>query len=138
MFLRNSYMRLKPFTTVMDAMVGYSMLFRIKTFITLAMKRGLTLRLIPEGNPSFKDLHKIGLKLYWECITVHLLPPLNCAVRKVILETLPPKYLICKSVSEYVAQCQQSTWIISSSLLSIDLNMSHIHERAEYLKRNKN
>lgn len=62
MFFRNSCIRLKPFTVVLDAMVRYSNLFRIKTLITLAMKRIPTLRLILEGNPSFKYLHEIRLK----------------------------------------------------------------------------
>lgn len=103
MFLRNSCIKLKPFTAVLNAMVRYSSLFRIKTLITLAMKR-IPTQVSSWGNPSFKDLHDTGLKPLLRLHYSSSSPSTQlCFTPSYSWDTTPKRSDMQISVSEYVA-----------------------------------
>lgn len=114
MFIRNSCIRLKPFPTVLAAMVRYPNLFRNKTFFIPTMKRILTLTLVPEGNLSYQDLREIELKPWLRLHYGSSSPSTQlCFTKSFSWDTTPKISDMQIWVSEYVAQCQQS--IINSN-----------------------
>lgn len=124
------------FKTVVDTVVRYSnVLFRIKMSITLAIKRMVTLKIIPEGQPTSEI--SLGLAEIFTETSLQFLFSL-CLIllhSKVFLRHSCKNVLYANlGVSEPVDQCQQLMVYNSNNLYTVGLNVPRINERAEQMK----
>lgn len=122
--------------TVVDAVVRYSnLLFRIKMSITLAIKRMVTLMIIPEGHQTSEIFWGLAEIFTETALQFHFSPCPILLHSKVFLSHSCKNFLYANlRTSEPVDRCQQPMVYSSNNLYTVSLNTPRINERAEQLQ----